>query len=110
MCLQQAFASRVELKMKSKKANNDSVSGYSIKQGDTLSSIAQKTGVSVSDILKLNPGLKDPKKIQADQVIRMPENAIRTKDVEGYISGSMLHMRTGVRDYNTNELWDNYQK
>ena len=43
---------------------------YRVKEGDTPSSIAEKTGVPLEDILRLNPDL-DPQTLQAGQRIRL---------------------------------------
>ena len=43
---------------------------YRVKVGDTPSSIADKTGVPLEDILRLNPDL-DPQTIQVGQRIRL---------------------------------------
>jgi LysM repeat protein len=43
---------------------------YRVKVGDTPSSIAEKTGVPLEDILRLNPDL-DPQTIQVGQRIRL---------------------------------------
>ena len=39
--------------------------------GDTLSSIAQKTGVSVDTLEALNPKLVDPNSLQAAQRLKL---------------------------------------
>ena len=44
---------------------------YTIVSGDTLSGIAQKHGTSITSILKLNPGIKNPNVIYLGQKIRM---------------------------------------
>ena len=98
--------SQVASPIKSEMGKKNTVKGYTIRQGDTLTSIAQKTGVSVSDIQKLNPGLKDPKKIQPGQVIQMPNNAMEDRR----FAGRNYPTATGVGDFNTNDLWDKYQK
>lgn len=41
-------------------------------RGDTLGQIAQEYGVSINDILKVNPGLSDPDKIRADDILNLP--------------------------------------
>ena len=46
---------------------------YKIKQGDTLSGISQRTGVSVADIAKAN-GISNPNKIYAGATIKIPTN------------------------------------
>lgn len=42
---------------------------YTVKQGDTLSDIAVKNGMSLSQLLALNPDIKDPNKIGIGQSI-----------------------------------------
>lgn len=54
---------------------------YTVKRGDTLSGIAGKYGVTVSDILALNPSIKDPNKIYVGQIIKIP---VATKAVPAY--------------------------
>jgi LysM repeat protein len=43
---------------------------YTVRSGDTLSGIAQQTGVSVSAIERLNPGL-NPSALQTGQRLRL---------------------------------------
>jgi LysM repeat protein len=45
-----------------------------IKQGDTLSSLAQELKTSVDDLLKLNPKIKNPDKIYAGDTLNVPGN------------------------------------
>jgi len=45
---------------------------YKVKPGDTLSQIAQKNGLGVSELLKVNRNIADPNKIRAGQVINVP--------------------------------------
>jgi LysM repeat protein len=44
---------------------------YVVQPGDTLSSISQKTGVSVSTLESLNPKLTDPNSLQTAQRLRL---------------------------------------
>jgi LysM repeat protein len=44
---------------------------YVVQPGDTLSSISQKTGVSVGTLEALNPKLVDPNSLQAAQRLRL---------------------------------------
>jgi LysM repeat protein len=44
---------------------------YVVQPGDTLSSIAQKTGVSISTLEALNPKLVDPNSLQTAQRLRL---------------------------------------
>ncbi|HTU16277.1 MAG TPA: LysM domain-containing protein [Solirubrobacterales bacterium] len=51
-------------KKKSKRAS------YEVQEGDTLTAISQKTGVSVDEIEELNPEL-DPQALQAGQNLKL---------------------------------------
>lgn len=44
---------------------------YTIKQGDTLLNIAKKNNLQLPQILKLNPSIQDPNKIQVGQQITL---------------------------------------
>jgi len=44
---------------------------HKVNPGDTLGAISKKYGVSVDDIMKINPNIKDPNKIQAGQKIKI---------------------------------------
>ena len=43
-----------------------------IKSGDTLSKIAKDAGVSIAEIMKANPDIKDPNKIKAGATLNIP--------------------------------------
>lgn len=45
---------------------------YTIKKGDTLSAIAKKYGISLQELLKANPQIKNPNLIKVGQVIKIP--------------------------------------
>lgn len=45
---------------------------YKIKSGDTLHAIAKRNNVTVADLVKANPQIKDPAKIKAGWVLTMP--------------------------------------
>jgi murein DD-endopeptidase MepM/ murein hydrolase activator NlpD len=45
------------------------------KEGGTLSAIAQKYGTSISELMKLNPSIKDPDKIQKGAKLNVPDMA-----------------------------------
>jgi spore coat assembly protein SafA len=45
---------------------------YVVQQGDTLSGIARRFGVSLSDLEKANPQITDPNRIFPGQVINIP--------------------------------------
>ena len=45
---------------------------YTIQNGDNLSTLAQQYGVTVAELLQLNPTITDPNRIQAGQTINVP--------------------------------------
>ncbi|MBF0687025.1 MAG: LysM peptidoglycan-binding domain-containing protein, partial [Cellulomonas sp.] len=47
---------------------------YTVREGDTLSSIAKRTGTTVSRIAREN-ALSDPSRVRAGQVLRLPDAA-----------------------------------
>lgn len=48
---------------------------YTVKPGDTLSKIAKLNGVSVDQLLKANPQIKDPNRISVGDVLTLPNGA-----------------------------------
>lgn len=54
---------------------------YDIKKGDTLYSIARRLGVTVSELMALNPSLKSPDQIAVGMIIRLPGHAGTSTDV-----------------------------
>jgi GH24 family phage-related lysozyme (muramidase) len=48
----------------------ETTDSYEVKSGDNLSKIAKQYGKTVQDIVKLNPEIKDPNKIQPGQKIK----------------------------------------
>lgn len=54
---------------------------YDIKKGDTLYSIAKRAGVTVSELMALNPSLKSPDQIAVGMIIRLPGYADDATDV-----------------------------
>ena len=46
---------------------------YAVKPGDTLSKIAKQNGITLAQLLQLNPQIKDPNKIRVGAVINLPE-------------------------------------
>lgn len=47
---------------------------YTLERGDNLDKISKKCAVAVEDLIKLN-GIKDPKKLQIGQVLKLPDTA-----------------------------------
>jgi len=54
-----------------------------IKAGDTLSQIAKKNKMSLKQLLKYNPNIKDPNKIRVGQTIKLPGTLGRALGVKG---------------------------
>ena len=54
-----------------------------IKAGDTLSQIAKKNKMSLKQLLKYNPNIKDPNKIRIGQSIKLPGTLGRALGVKG---------------------------
>ena len=48
---------------------------YTVKQGDTLSTIAKRLGVTLDELLAANPQIKDPNKIGLGDQINIPTKA-----------------------------------
>lgn len=55
---------------KSKPKTRPGRASYEVREGDTLSGIAEKTGISVSELERLNPGL-DPQALIAGQKLKL---------------------------------------
>lgn len=51
-----------------------SAATYTVKSGDTLWKIASKNQVGLSELISLNPTLKNPDKIYVGDIITIPEN------------------------------------
>jgi Tfp pilus assembly protein FimV len=47
-----------------------SASGYSVRSGDTLATIAERMGTTVDRLLALNPGI-DPRSLRVGQTLRV---------------------------------------
>jgi predicted chitinase/LysM repeat protein len=50
---------------------------YTVRPGDTLNGIARRLGVSVRELLRWNPSIRDPDRIVPGQVLRIPETRPR---------------------------------
>jgi len=48
---------------------------YTVKQGDTLSKIATRNGVTIADLMKANPQISDPNKIYVGDVLNLPNGS-----------------------------------
>lgn len=56
---------------------NSAGSSYTIKSGDTISAIAKRMGVRLSEIKAANPQIKDLNKIRPGQKIKVPKASIK---------------------------------
>lgn len=61
----------------SAKSTSSSNNSYTIKPGDTMSDIAKRQGVGLSDLIKANPQVKNPNLIYAGQELNMPSASSR---------------------------------
>ena len=55
---------------------------YVVRSGDTLSTIAQRFGVTVDEILEANPEIKNPNQIGAGDRLVIPAKATATPDAD----------------------------
>lgn len=55
---------------------------YTVKSGDTLSKIAKAHGVTVDEIVKSNPIIKDPNVIRVGWILNIPDKVV---DVAGLL-------------------------
>lgn len=53
---------------------------YKVKTGDNLSKVAKRYGVSLAQLLKANPQIKNPDKIQVGQLINLPDTSTETTE------------------------------
>ncbi len=60
---------------------------YRVHRGETLSHIARRHGTSVSSLLSFN-GLRDPRRLRAGQIIRIPSRASAAKTAVAKVSVS----------------------
>lgn len=51
---------------------------YKIQPGDTLSKIAKRNGISLAQLLKANPQITNPDRIQVGQVVNLPDTSTET--------------------------------
>lgn len=51
---------------------------YKVKAGDNLSKIAKRYGTNVAQLLKANPQIKNPDRIQVGQLINLPDTSTET--------------------------------
>jgi murein DD-endopeptidase MepM/ murein hydrolase activator NlpD len=51
---------------------------YKVKPGDTLSKIAKRNGISLAQLLKANPQIRNPDRIQVGQLVNLPDTSTKT--------------------------------
>lgn len=77
---------------------------YQIKSGDNLTKIAKQAGISIQDILKLNPNITNPNLIYAGQSLKLPEQpqqAGNAKDAMGTSTSTYVNNVMGASGLNT---------
>lgn len=55
---------------------------YTVKPGDTLSKIAMRNGVSVTQLMQANPQIKNPNKINVGDVLNVPNDSTTTDNTQ----------------------------
>ncbi|MCS6886535.1 MAG: peptidoglycan-binding protein [Acidobacteriota bacterium] len=55
--------------------SSNTTNSYTVRAGDTLSHIAQRAGVSLNDLIRANPQIKNPNLIHPGQQINIPARA-----------------------------------
>lgn len=58
-------------------------SQHTVKQGDTMEQIARQYGVSTEALLKNNPSIKDPAKLQAGMLLNIPTSQPKSSSPKG---------------------------
>lgn len=51
---------------------------YKIRAGDTLTKIAKRNGISLAQLLKANPQISNPDRIQVGQLVNLPDTSTET--------------------------------
>ena len=59
-----------------------SISKHSVKKGETLSKIAKRNGISLKDLIKANPQIKNPDLIRVGEKINIPSKSGETDIVD----------------------------
>ncbi|MDR1262728.1 MAG: LysM peptidoglycan-binding domain-containing protein, partial [Oscillospiraceae bacterium] len=82
---------------------------YVIQKGDTLFAVAQRFGITLEEILAVNPGLT-PEKLQPDDVVCIPQKGAVTPPTPptppaGPCSGSIAHVIQKGDTFYTLSLW-----
>src|SRR6185369_12916501 len=60
---------------------------YVVKAGDTLSKIAARNGITLPQLLQLNPSIKNPNKLSVGDKINLPDTSTEnTKPLPGNVA------------------------
>lgn len=88
--------------------NSDNPGKYTIRKGDTVSSIAKRYGISNSDLLKMNPAITNPNMIREGQVLVVPDFNISSTPVNSVPMSRMVtavdNTRVASRPYDVGYL------
>jgi LysM repeat protein len=69
---------------------------YTVKKGDTLSAIAAKAGISLKQLIGLNPQIKNPNLINPGQVITTSKST-STATKPKSVAAALTYQRVGLR-------------
>ncbi len=86
--------------------SNSTASTYQVKAGDTLSGIASRNGTTVTQLLKLNPEIKNPSLIRVGQVIKLSGTSAQETPTQGtatYTVKSGDTFSSIAKKYNTSQ-------
>ncbi len=69
-------------------------SGYTVQKGDTLSKIARQHGVSLDQLLEVNPGIDNPDLIRVGDIVHIPHSSVDQKQNEPSKGDSVVNRLT----------------
>ncbi|GEM45574.1 LysM peptidoglycan-binding domain-containing M23 family metallopeptidase [Deinococcus cellulosilyticus] len=67
---------------------------YTVKQGDTLSRISQKLGVSLEALQTVNPQLSSPHSLKMGQVLKLPTRTSRSNTAKATVKKASFDQRS----------------
>lgn len=71
---------------------------YTVQRGDTLSEIARRNNLSLPELIRRNPQIKDPNRIEPGQVLNLPEPATYTVQRGDTMSRIAREHHIGLQD------------
>ncbi len=91
------------------------MASYTIKYGDTLSGIASQSGKSIQELMRLNPSITDPNKIQAGRTLNVGDSApvvpppAATPQKQTIAQVAKVTVPTYVEDPTATQIGQNYK-